>query len=655
MLLRFACALLLSALYVHAAGDYFRIRIVDQQTGRGVPLVALTTNNHITAYTDSNGIVAWNEPGLMEIDVYFRIESPGYRFPGGGKAIPVRRGGSIELKIERLSIAERLYRVTGQGIYRDSMLTGYPVPLRQPVLNAQVLGQDTVRVVPYRGRLFWLWGDTDRAGGPLGNFSTTSATSELPGRGGLDPNTGVDLTYFTGSSGFVKSMCNWPVKGMKWLHALMTLPDAAGVERLLARYDVVVKDLKAEESGLAVFNDQLQQFDKLLVFPHPDPAVCPGGIPPFRVRSGGAEYFYFCDLHPVPVVRVRADWKSVTDLNAYEVFDGTWKRGAALPPIPARHAKTWLDIESGNALEATANVHWNPYRRHWIGILQKNPGEVWYAEADTPTGPWVYATRIASNGNYFFYWPVQHPFLDQDGGRRIYFEGTYTDSFSGNPVITPRYNYNQLMYRLSLDDPRLFLPAPVYRLKNGRYRMREQVEAEHSWQEIDEIAFFALAKDRQRPGTVEVNALFRALPLTAPQPSAGVLGAWNCSGEFSLDLAAKGEQLTVEIDGATGSGTLRRGLASFVIRLEGGTYRGSASLQGGKLKVAWKDPRNAAGEIACERVASSGNWTGSTALVPLYFYDGQYTTRPKSGINPIARVWRSPVGAQVLDRDASPP
>ena len=39
--------------------------------------------------------------------------------------------------------------------------------------------------------------------------------------------------------------------------------------------------------------------------------------------------------------------------------------------------------------------------------------------------------------------------------QRIFFEGTYTTSFSGNPTPTPRYDYNQIMYRLELDDPRL--------------------------------------------------------------------------------------------------------------------------------------------------------------------------------------------------------
>lgn len=185
-----------------------------------MPLVALTTNNNIVSVTDSNGIVAWNEPGLMDRDVYFRIESPGYRYPGGGATLHVRSGARIELRIQPLNIAERLYRVTGQDVYRDSILTGYPAPIREPLLNAEVLGQDTVRVTPYRGKLFWLWGDTNRATGPFGNFSTTSAISDLPGRGGLDPDIGVNLEYFTAPDGFVKPMCNWPVNGLKWLHAL---------------------------------------------------------------------------------------------------------------------------------------------------------------------------------------------------------------------------------------------------------------------------------------------------------------------------------------------------------------------------------------------------------------------------------------------------
>jgi hypothetical protein len=76
--------LLIVVAAAYTPGDYFQIKIVDEQTGRGVPLVELRTTNNISCWTDSNGIVAWNEPGLMNRPVYFSIQSPGYIFPGGG-------------------------------------------------------------------------------------------------------------------------------------------------------------------------------------------------------------------------------------------------------------------------------------------------------------------------------------------------------------------------------------------------------------------------------------------------------------------------------------------------------------------------------------------------------------------------------------------
>src|SRR5205814_8463469 len=91
-------------------------------------------------------------------------------------------------------------------------------------------------------------------------------------------------------------------------------------------------------------------------------------------------------------------------------------------------------------------------------LTSGRPGEIWFAEADTPTGPWVYARRVVAHGDYNFYNPTQHSFFDQDDGRRIYFEGTYTASFSAAKEKTPRYDYNQIMYRLDLSDPRLKLP-----------------------------------------------------------------------------------------------------------------------------------------------------------------------------------------------------
>ena len=110
---------------------------------------------------------------------------------------------------------------------------------------------------------------------------------------------------------------------------------------------------------------------------------------------------------------------------------------------------------------ARGSVNWNAHRDRWIligcqeGGASSFLGELWYAEAPQPTGPWTSAKKIVTHDAYSFYNPVHHASFDQDGGRLVYFEGTYVNTFSGNPVATPRYDYNQLLYRLDLDDPRL--------------------------------------------------------------------------------------------------------------------------------------------------------------------------------------------------------
>lgn len=42
-----------------------------------------------------------------------------------------------------------------------------------------------------------------------------------------------------------------------------------------------------------------------------------------------------------------------------------------------------------------------------------------------------------------------------DGLPILTFEATFTEQFADSPVPVPRYDYNQVMYRLDLDDARL--------------------------------------------------------------------------------------------------------------------------------------------------------------------------------------------------------
>src|SRR6266702_829754 len=65
-------------------GVYAEIRVVDAETGHGVPLVELVTVNHVRFVTDNAGRVAFHEPGLMGREVFFTIRSHGYEMKRDG-------------------------------------------------------------------------------------------------------------------------------------------------------------------------------------------------------------------------------------------------------------------------------------------------------------------------------------------------------------------------------------------------------------------------------------------------------------------------------------------------------------------------------------------------------------------------------------------
>ncbi len=683
--------------------EYFKITVVDAATGRGVPLVELKTTNAITVVTDSNGVIAWNEPGLMDRDVYFSIRSHGYQFPGPGRTLRVTRGGSVVLKIERVNIAERLYRITGQGIYRDSLLTGTPVPLRNPTLNAEVTGQDSVFATPYRGKLFWLWDDTSRAAGPLGSLAGCAATSEWPGKGGLDPGVGIDLSYFVDDSGFCKQITPFPVPGMKWKYWAATVTDEQGRERLVTKYQSM-RDLgDASEIGLAVFNDEKNVFERVATFGWDAQSGVP--IHPFRASDRGAQLLYFPG--PMPDLRAPAALKALLDPASYEGFsclsagsrypgekssldrkpDGkltcAWKTNT--PPLTFDQEKQLIqagkmtaeeglyqlrDILTGAAIKPHAgSVSWNDYRARWIMIVEEDRGptdngEIWYAEGDTPVGPWVYARKIVTHDRYTFYNPTQHPFFDQEGGRLIYFEGTYSDFFSGSPVKTPRYDYNQIMYRLVLDDARLLLPVPIYRLKNGRLMLREDVAARKAWRDVEEIPFFALPPDRSSEGTILVGALFSALKADGPARREPLAGKRSCGygggSELLLILRRRGAKVSGTLDGNDITNVaLDDKTLAFDVIVDGESYQVSLARGDGKLAGRWKKSGEE-GALDCGPVEDV-DWTSSPDVVPLYGYrrangSVDYSTDAALAVPglkrfdaPVGRVWRNPMRVIALD------
>lgn len=483
--------------------EYFAIRVVDRETGRGIPLVELRTTDQTRYFTDSNGYVAYREPGLMSQQVWFDVSSWGYESPVGpygtsGVALTTTPGSESVVELQRTSVAERLYRQTGVGIYRDTMLLGKTPPLDVPLINGQVAGSDSVQTVIYNGKMRWFWQDTNQVKFALGNYSMTGATSPLPLE--LNASIGIPFTYFLRQpGGFVRPMARVEQDGNHpiWVDGLMVVRDGNQRERLVARYVAARKDFSVAQTGLMVYDDAEDVFIEHRRLPLPTESRLYPRDHPIRVKANGTEYFY---IGAPPTVRVHADFESVTNPSEYEgltcyAADGSidrdeggrirfsWKQGHK--PTSQKQVDTLIregllepeeapfalrDVASNNPVRvANGSVAWNPFMKRWTMLFCEQGGdsflgEVWFATANAPEGPWVHCRKVATHArpgqNMDFYNPKQHPELMQDGGRTIFFEGTFVNTFSGTTVPVPRYNYNQLMYRLDVSDARIEMPSP---------------------------------------------------------------------------------------------------------------------------------------------------------------------------------------------------
>jgi len=482
----------------------FEIDVRDVDTGRGIPLVELETVHNVRYITDSAGRIAFDEPAHAGESVFFTIHAHGYETPkdgfgAAGVRFTIEPGKQREVKLKRRNVAERLYRLTGQDLYRDSVLLGHETPLQRPNGSGRVAGQDSTLAVPYRGKLYWFWGDTNRLSYPLGIFRTAGATTPLPrGMGGsLDPDVAIEYDYFVDGEGFARNMVEVEdAKGVVWIDGVATVPDADGRERLVAHFSRREGLSKALEQGMVLYNDQRELFEVKTTLPLSEEWRFLRDHPVLTKEAGEQ---YLASGNPFPVTRVRhaldaalkpesyRSWscvapgadpgKSSPRRDAAGKLDWRWQES---PPVSVKDEARWLEAKRIRPEEAyfhpvdtskperlvtphTGTVQWNAHRQRWVLIVveltmdKESPsmlGEVWYSEAVEPHGPFRKAVKILTHDKQTFYNPVHHPFFDADGGRRIYFEGTYCNTFTNSPA-TQRYNYNQMLYRLDLDDERL--------------------------------------------------------------------------------------------------------------------------------------------------------------------------------------------------------
>lgn len=506
--------LMLSLLYSSSPiwAQYHTIEVLDSVTGRGVPLVKVSTGG-VDHWTDSNGIVAFNDPNMMNLSLPFDFRSYGHT--NTSQTLTTQIGNSSQISIVRTNRAERLYRATGPNIYRDSVLVGQSVPIANPLSNGKVLGQDSVQTAVYNNQIHWFWGDSlyENECSFCGNYWTSGATSQLPGQGGLSPSTGIDYSYYEDAMGRTRPMFT-AVGGIPtWVDGLFTVKDNQGQEKLLTHYVDVISLFPVfvlDEQGLAVFDDSSPNEDDWGFTKIQDYGVAPeqvwGTGPPivpaghsFRHSTGGENYIYFGENYPN--IRVRDNWDDVNDITQWEAFtplqEGQ-RYNAANPPLDLdsnnKPIYGWkkntdplgteifeemvtgghlsrseapvglVDFETGLDIRLhRSSVNWNEYRGKWIMIGNQAPGvgsflgETWYAEAPTPEGPWKNAIKIATHadpggigGSYSFYNPTHQPFFDEDGGRIIYFQGTFSVNFFDSAPPAADNEYNQIAYRLDL-------------------------------------------------------------------------------------------------------------------------------------------------------------------------------------------------------------
>jgi hypothetical protein len=422
-----------------------KIEIVDKENGWPVPLVELRSTHETRHVSDNLGLIAIDDPELFDHEVWFHVKGHGYGVPKDGFGYEgvratLKPGGTCRIKVERRIVAKRLGRLTGAGLYAEGQRLGI-APL-QP--ETGIHGCDSVLTTSHDGKLFWLWGDTTLPGYPLGIFHASAATTVPRPLAKFEPPLALQFDYFRDAKGRPRGVAQLPGDGPTWLSGIASLPGG----RLVATYSKIRGFLDEYEIGLCVWDPPTASFlPERVIWKKADgakPLLLQGH--PVRWRdSAGKAWLLFGD--PFPAGRCPDDFES-------------WRNPATWEKIPApaapRSAQDGAEIRPHRG-----SIAWNAYRKRWLTVFTQNLGkpsafgEIWYAEAESPFGPWGPAVKIVSHDNYTFYNPLIQSALTPDDAPFILFEGTYTAEFADHAQPTPRYNYNQILYRLDLTDARL--------------------------------------------------------------------------------------------------------------------------------------------------------------------------------------------------------
>ncbi len=432
-------------------------------------MAVVRLSNGVEHITDSAGWIRIEEPGLMHSRILVDVSSPGYRMPPGDKSaagleIALSPASEITVPLVRVDIAQRIYRVTGTGIYRDSELLKREVPLPLGNHAAGLVSAWGVQRAALGTKVLWCWRQALLSNERNPSLNVVGAWSDHPEHGGLDPTQGIHYSYHTSGSDQAHSLLTADEPGGIWMEGLTSVPDESGKLQLVAHYTREGTKGERAEHGIAIWTEQ-KRFERIVILGDEYEWQFPAGQCVTR-RGEDAEWCYFA----APFCRVRcpARLDAVRNPGSYQALawdrnqqKHTWQQER--PPLTQREESVGVadgsitqpltQVENATTRRPVSiqesSIEWNPHHRCYVMIASSADGDLWFSESPHIQGPWKNAIRILSADPGKCAAPVQHPFMNQEGGRIIWFETAYLES------SLPRYDGTELMYRLDLADLRL--------------------------------------------------------------------------------------------------------------------------------------------------------------------------------------------------------
>ncbi|NND97508.1 MAG: hypothetical protein HKN47_09300, partial [Pirellulaceae bacterium] len=425
-----------------------RIQVIDSDNGWPVPLVELRTTHGVRFVSDNAGIVAFDLPELMNTETWFHVHGHGYSVKEDGigyygvRLVP-KSGQSLTIKVDRHLAAKRLGRITGGGLFAESQKLGEHTDWSEQ----GILGCDSVQNAVHNGRLVWGWGDTVLPHYPLGRFHMIGATTSLAPLKSFQPPIGLRYDYVKDDRGVPVNVAELAGDGPTWLSGYVSLPDQKGGQQLVATYSKIRPPLTEYEKGLCVWNQHQSRFEKLKTLwtrspQQPEPPPSPHGHAVFWTDNDKQRWVLFGD--PFVTLKCPATFEAWSNPDS-------WIQLTPQKTVPVSESTLQVRPHRGA-------IAWNDFRNKWVTVFTELGGEssylgeIWYAESDQPDGPWANAVKVVTHDQYSFYNPQLHCEFTPAGSPILLFEATYTHTFSENTEPTPRHDYNQVLYRLDLDE-----------------------------------------------------------------------------------------------------------------------------------------------------------------------------------------------------------